>query len=286
MRDFFSMKEKVTAKEIIKVATNGFSKQPDLLVVEEPLEIRLGYGLENNRRQKSLAVTMRTPGNDEELAVGFLYSENIIVHKGDVLSVKPCVDKKTGKLQDNIIRVELHPSLKVDIEKLSRNFYTTSSCGVCGKTSLELVEQSCSIEIPNSFKVSVEMIKSLPEKLNSDQLIFGRTGGLHATAIFSKTGNLEWVREDVGRHNAFDKIIGYLLLKEELPLFNKVALVSGRTSFELLQKAAMAGVPILCAIGAPSSLAVQLAEDFNITLIGFLSHKRFNIYTHPERIIL
>jgi len=279
------MQEKVTTKEIINVTPNGFTKQPDLLVVEEPLEIRLGYGLENNRKQKSLAVTMRTPGNDEELAVGFLYSENIISSSKDVLSVKPCVNKKTGKLQGNIVRVELHPALTVDLEKLSRNFYTTSSCGVCGKTSLELVEMACSLEIPKSYRVERKLIKSLPEKLNSDQLVFGRTGGLHATAIFSDQGKLELLREDVGRHNALDKAVGHLLLKDELPLFNKIALVSGRTSFELLQKAAMAGLPILCAIGAPSSLAVQLAEDFNITLIGFLSQKRFNIYTHPERII-
>jgi len=280
------MQNKVTTKNIVKVIGADVSEQSDLLVVEEPLEIRLGYGKTTNRLQKSLAVTMRTPGNDEELAVGFLYSENLISHKDDVINVKPCVDKKTGELLENVVRVELSPTLVVDIKKLSRNFYTTSSCGVCGKTSLELVEQTCSLEIPKSFTVSQELIKSLPEKLNSDQLIFGRTGGLHATAIFNKTGDLEMVREDVGRHNAFDKVVGHLFLKEELPLFYKIALVSGRTSFELLQKAAMAGLPILCSIGAPSSLAVKLAEEFNITLIGFLSQNNFNIYTYPERVIL
>ena len=279
------MKQSVKHRTVVKVSNDKASEVDDLLAVEEPLEIRLGHGPSGNRKQKTLAITMRTPGNDEELVLGFLYSENIINSKHDVLSVKPCVNKETRELEDNVIRVELTEGFEVDLERLNRNFYTTSSCGVCGKASIELIETICSNQIPNTFKVSKDVILELSKKLKSDQLVFSVTGGIHATAVFDETGKLELIQEDVGRHNAFDKAVGKKLLENAIPLNKNIGLVSGRTSFELLQKAVMAGLPILCAIGAPSSLAVELAEEFNITLIGFLKENRFNIYSNPERII-
>ena len=280
------MKQSVKHRTIVKVSNEQASKVKDLLAVEEPLEIRLGYGPAESRTQKTLAITMRTPGNDEALVLGFLFSENIIHSKHDVLSVKPCVNKETRELEENVIRVELANGFEVDLERLNRNFYTTSSCGVCGKASIELIETVCTHKIPSTFTVSKTIIVDLSKKLKSDQLVFSVTGGLHATALFNQAGKLELIQEDVGRHNAFDKAIGKKLLDESIPLYSTIGLVSGRTSFELLQKAVMAGLPILCAIGAPSSLAVELAEEFNITLIGFLKENRFNIYTHPERILI
>jgi FdhD protein len=279
------MKQSVKHRTIVKVSNKATSEVKDLLAVEEPLEIRLGYGPADSRKQKTLAITMRTPGNDEALVLGFLYSENIINSKKDILSVKPCVNKETGELEDNVIRVELTAGFEVDLERLNRNFYTTSSCGVCGKASIELIETVCSQRIQNAFSVSKKVILDLSAKLKSDQLVFSVTGGLHATALFNENGKLELIQEDVGRHNAFDKAVGKKLLEKNIPLNKNIGLVSGRTSFELLQKAVMAGLPILCAIGAPSSLAVELAEEFNITLIGFLKENRFNIYTNPERIL-
>ena len=280
------MKQSVKHKAIVKVSRETHRQVNDLLAIEEPLEIRLGYGSSGNRKQKTLAITMRTPGHDEALVLGFLFSENIIASKADVMSVKPCVNKETGELEDNVIRVELSENTTFDLDRLNRNFYTTSSCGVCGKASIELIETVCSLEIPRTFQVSKEVILALSEKLKSDQLVFSVTGGIHATALFDKTGNLELIQEDVGRHNAFDKAVGKKLLENKLPLSENIGLVSGRTSFELLQKAVMAGLPILCAIGAPSSLAVELAEEFNITLIGFLKDRGFNIYSYPERVIV
>lgn len=280
------MKQSVKHRAIVKVTDTSTSEVNDLLAVEEPLEIRLGYGPSSSRAQMTLAITMRTPGNDEALVLGFLYSENIITSKRDILSVKPCVNKETGELEENVIRVELAEGFEVDLERLKRNFYTTSSCGVCGKASIELIETVCSHQIPNRFTVLKDVILKLSEKIKSDQLVFSVTGGLHATALFDEHGQLELIQEDVGRHNAFDKAVGSKLLKDLIPLSKNIGLVSGRTSFELLQKAVMAGLPIICAIGAPSSLAVELAEEFNITLVGFLKENRFNIYSNPERILI
>lgn len=279
------MKQSVKHRAIVKVTDTSSSEVNDLLAVEEPLEIRLGYGPSSSREQMTLAITMRTPGNDEALVLGFLFSENIITNKNDVLSVKPCFNKETGELEENVIRVELTEGFEVDLKRLNRNFYTTSSCGVCGKASIELIETVCSQKIPNRFTVSKEVILKLSEKIKSDQLVFSVTGGLHATALFDKHGELELIREDVGRHNAFDKAVGNKLLEGSIPLSNSIGLVSGRTSFELLQKAVMSGLPVICAIGAPSSLAVELAEEYNITLVGFLKENRFNIYSIPERIL-
>jgi FdhD protein len=279
------MKQSVVHKDITKIKGKTKREVGDVLAVEEPLEIRVGYGPENNREQKAIAVTMRTPGNDEELALGFLYSENVIQSKQDVLSIKPCINKESGEIEDNVLRVELSPDVKLNFQNLERNFYTTSSCGVCGKASIDSVDAVCVNRVSSQITVKTEVIYNLFGKLNEKQLNFSLTGGIHATAIFDTHGQIKTLREDVGRHNAFDKIVGFSLLNRTLPLQTTIALLSGRASFELLQKAAMAGVSIVCAIGAPSNLAVELAESFNITLIGFLKEDQFNIYSHPERII-
>ena len=189
-------------------------------------------------------------------------------------------------LSKNIIRVELHPEVAIDKKNLERNFYATSSCGICGKASIEQVESKCQIAIPTqTITLKTEDILKLPEAISKTQSVFNFTGGIHATAIFSKDLELEYLTEDVGRHNALDKAIGFMLNKNKLPLGQKIIQLSGRAGFELIQKAAVAGCSIICALGAPSSLAVETAEKFNITLIGFLKKDRFNIYTHPHRIV-
>lgn len=256
-----------------------------MLAVEEPLEIRLGYGPANQREQKSLSVTMRTPGHDYELAAGFLFTEGIIQSFTQIESIKYCVDTGKQEEQDNIVRAELKPEVIIDFEKLQRHFYTSSSCGVCGKSSIDAVKQQCQL-LQSDLKVSEKIIHSLPEKLRKAQLVFEHTGGLHASALFSAQGEMILLREDVGRHNALDKVIGAMLFKNELPLSNYMLLVSGRASFELVQKATMAGIPALAAVGAPSSLAVELAKESGMTLIGFLREHRFNIYTGEQRVLL
>lgn len=244
----------------------------DLLAVEEPLEIRLEYGPTGQRKHKNLSVTMRTPGSDEDLACGFLFTEGLVRTAGDVVAVR-CFA--------NIATVVLSPDLVVDLQKLERHFYTTSSCGVCGKTSIEAV-QTVSSPMPlagASLAVTPEIIDSLPAALRRAQETFDATGGLHAAAIFDPEGRLIALREDVGRHNALDKLIGHFLRHGVLPLDRHILLLSGRASFELLQKAAVAGIRIVCAVGAPSSLAVETAETFGIALIGFLREGRFNQYS-------
>lgn len=258
----------------------------DLLAVEEPLEIRLGFGLENERKQKALAVTMRTPGQDFELAIGFLFTENIIQSYQQIHSIRYCTDLGKQAQQNNIVRVELQPEIELDWTKLQRNFYTNSSCGVCGKTSIESVSVHCEkILDTENPKITAKQIHQLPQKLRAAQKVFEHTGGIHATALFDENGNLQMLSEDVGRHNALDKLIGNALIKKQLPLKNSTILLSGRISFELVQKAVKAGVPILAAVGAPSSLAVELARNHNMTLLGFVRNERFNIYTGEKRIV-
>lgn len=257
----------------------------DLLAVEEPMEIRIGFGQEGDRQQKSISVTMRTPGNDFELALGFLYTEGIIQSQKDVYKIQYCTELNNIEQQENIVRVELNPNVMVDFQKLQRNFYTTSSCGVCGKESIEAIKTNCELRISNDeFRTHRDVIISLPVKLRAQQNVFEHTGGLHACALFTKDGELLMLREDVGRHNALDKLIG-ATLESELGKCS-ILLLSGRASFELIQKAVMAGIPIVCAVGAPSSLAVQTAQEFGITLIGFLRGDRFNVYCHSNRIQL
>jgi len=280
-------KPSVAPISIIKVNLDGQITANDLLAVEEPLEIRIGFGPKENREQRNISVTMRTPGNDFELALGFLFTEGIIQNINEIAQIKYCTELNFQQDNQNIVRVELQENIEIDFSKLQRNFYTTSSCGVCGKASIDAIKTVCNIEtkyIP--FAVNQSIILELPNKLRAQQNVFEYTGGLHACALFDLKGNLEILREDVGRHNALDKIIGALVgSKNGTDSFqNKILLLSGRASFELIQKAAMAGIKMICAVGAPSSLAVQTAQEFGITLIGFLRENRFNIYSKPERI--
>ena len=263
-----------------KVAGTQVSDADDSLAAEEPLEIRLDYGPLNQRKHKSISVTMRTPGNDAELAIGFLYTEGIIRSAAEVTSAK-----QYNQRAENIMRVELEPDVKTDIERLERHFYTSSSCGVCGKASIDAVKTVCNVlPTKDSIQVPIELIYKLPTLLREKQDVFEHTGGLHACALFDLQGNLLLSREDVGRHNALDKLVGAALQAKLLPLANHILLLSGRASFELIQKAAMAGIKIVAAVGAPSSLAVEMADDSDMTLIGFLRGERFNIYTGDQRI--
>lgn len=285
-------KPSVAAIQIQKVTSNKNStfesnSADDLCAVEEPLEIRIGYGKEKERLQKNISVTMRTPGNDFELATGFLFTEGILKNYKDVLSIKYCTDLNTIENKENIVRVELQPDVEFDLKTLERNFYTSSSCGVCGKASIDavriVVETSYETD---SIKIQSSLIIQLPELLRKQQNVFEYTGGLHASALFNLNGNLLLIREDVGRHNALDKLIGAAFASNILPLNNHILLLSGRASFELIQKAAMAGIKVVCAVGAPSSLAVEMANEFGITLIGFLNKERFNIYCNSDRVII
>jgi FdhD protein len=227
---------------------------------------------------------MRTPGNDEELAIGFLFSEGIIKTSRDVLLARPCgPPAANGRI--NVVRVELAPGVEVQLDRLERHFYTSSSCGVCGKASLEAVAVQGRFDIEsNDFSIDRRVLGKLPEALRSDQVVFDQTGGLHASGLFDAKGDLLAVREDVGRHNALDKLIGSRLQIGDVPFERYGIALSGRASFELMQKAMMAGCPLVAAVGAPSSLAVELAVEFGITLIGFLRADRFNIYARPDRI--
>ncbi|HLJ46822.1 MAG TPA: formate dehydrogenase accessory sulfurtransferase FdhD [Bryobacteraceae bacterium] len=240
----------------------------DLLAVEDPLEIRIGG--------QPVSITMRTPGNDRELAAGFLFSEGIIAAAEDIAGMTE---------KGNTLAVELSPSADPDLGRLHRNFYMTSSCGVCGKASIEALHSAgCTLLPRDSVTISSVVIHALPQRLRETQAVFDRTGGLHGAALFDIEGRLLAVREDVGRHNALDKLIGAEFLAGRTPLHDRVLLVSGRVSFELVQKALMAGIPILAAVGAPSSLAVELAGRFQMTLAGFVRDGRFNVYCGEWRI--
>ena len=258
----------------------------DYVAVEEPLEIRLGHSTPDGRATRSVSITMRTPGNDRELAVGFLYTEAIIQRPEDIASIETCGPPAPDSGNHNVIRVDLLPDVTVDLGKLQRHFYTTSSCGVCGKTSLDAIR----VELAEPFKdvdtkFSRAVLTTIPDALRQAQHTFEETGGLHAAAAFNSQGDLSVTMEDVGRHNAVDKVVGSLLLNKELPANELGLMVSGRASFELMQKTLVAGMPLLAAVSAPSSLAVQLAVEFNMSLIGFLRGNTFNIYAGEERII-
>ena len=265
------------AVDINKVGTGLTMTCTDSVAVEEPLEIRLGYSTPDGRATRSISITMRTPGNDKELAAGFLFSESIVRTAGDVASIEPC--------NDNVIKVELGPNITVDLGRLQRHFYTTSSCGVCGKTSLDAL-RATGIEAMgnNQATFDKDVLISIPDKLRDSQATFDETGGLHAAAAFDSRGGLSVTMEDVGRHNAVDKVVGMLLLQGRLPASDFGLMVSGRASFELMQKALVAGMPLLAAVSAPSSLAVQLAHEFEMTLVGFLRGDTFNIYAGEQRI--
>lgn len=251
----------------------------DVLAVEEPLEIRLETNLHGRPTGKTISVTMRTPGHDAELAVGFLFTEGIIRDRADVEDVGQC------GVYGNVVRIRLAPTAHVDLARLDRHFYTTSSCGVCGKTSIDALQATSRYPLPSAVSlVDATLLHRLPNALRKAQPVFDATGGLHASALFDATGELRCLREDVGRHNALDKVIGAQLLAGRLPADEHVLVVSGRASFELVQKALMAGIPVLVAVGAPSSLAVQLADRAGMTLVGFARDGRFNVYTGRDRI--
>ncbi len=278
-------KPSVSSVNITRINNLQSEQTFDLLAVEEPMEIRLGFGPMDMRQQKSVSVTMRTPGNDFELALGFLFTEGIIQNPQHIYKIQYCTELNTKENLENIVRVELKPDLEIDLSKLQRNFYTTSSCGVCGKESIEAIMTNCPVQLPDfSVQINPQTITQLPDKLRAQQSVFEHTGGIHACALFDTDGNLLLLREDVGRHNALDKLIGATLHSTAIQPNKTILLLSGRASFELLQKAAMAGISVVCAVGAPSSLALETAQSFNITLVGFLRNQRFNIYSTPQRI--
>ena len=266
-------------------ASGGAENVEDYVATEEPLEIRLGFASgDAGRQERSISITMRTPGNDAELAVGFLFTEGIIRSEADVDLVRPCGPPAPNGLV-NVIRVELADRVAVELDRLQRNFYTSSSCGVCGKASLDAVAvQGIFDTSAGGFAIGRSALEALPEQLATEQAVFGRTGGLHASGLFDASGSVLSVREDVGRHNALDKLIGNELVAGRVPLSDRGIIVSGRASFELMQKAMIAGCPFVAAVGAPSSLAVELAVEFGMTLVGFLKPGRFNIYSRPDRI--
>ncbi len=266
-----------------RLRAGAWSHDDDVLAAEEPLEIRLLWEEVGAIVRKPIAVTMRTPGDDFELAAGFLYGEGIIAGQQDLVDVSYCTDEDEEQ-RLNIVNVTLRPGLTFDASRLERNFYTTSSCGICGKAALDALEvQGCAV-LPDGPAVLAEMICALPAKLREAQAVFDRTGGLHAAGLFTPDGTLVSLREDVGRHNAFDKLVGERVLADTTPLSDSIVMLSGRASFELLQKALVARIPIVAAVGAPSSLAVELAESFNITLCGFVKADGLNIYTGGERV--
>jgi FdhD protein len=256
----------------------------DAVAVEEPLEIRLlreheRAELSNGGTGRSVSITMRTPGNDAELALGFLYGEGILREPRDVIDARPC--GPTG----NVLRVTVRADLPLDIKRLERNFYTTSSCGVCGKASIDAVTATLGMRtVDSGLLLSESLLRTLPDTLREAQSGFAQTGGMHAVGLFDADGELLASYEDVGRHNAMDKLVGASLLAGRLPWKDRIVLLSGRASFELLQKAMMAGAPVVAAIGAPSTLALELAHSAGITLIAFLRDQGFNVYSHPERV--
>ena len=292
-----STEDSTSQTSVEKVTGQSSRQELDQLAIEEPLEIQLTYGPSNIRQSTSISITMRTPGNDFDLAAGFLMTEGVIQNAIDIDHIAyashPVSDSAQFPLivgsgrpnsKQNIARVHLATHVRVSLASLQRNFYTTSSCGICGKASLLSLRTVCPPRAINNFRVDAQMLHSLPNRLRSSQGVFDRTGGLHGAGLFDSTGTLLVLREDVGRHNAVDKLLGSEFLASRTPLRERVLLLSGRASFELLQKALMGGIPMVAAVGAPSSLAVEVAKEFDITLIGFLRDGHFNIYHGSERI--
>lgn len=279
------MRDEVTAVRVERIAGTSSVPADDLLAVEEPLEIRLHVELDGRLVRRTVSVTMRTPGDDAHLAAGFLFTEGIVRDPAEVEEIRPCGPYVGEGPARNVVRVQLRAGTAVDLARLERHFYTTSSCGVCGKTSIEALRATSAFEIERGTPViPAALVHELPGRLRERQAVFGHTGGLHASALFDVDGRLLALHEDVGRHNALDKVIGGEFLAGRLPARDRILLVSGRASFELVQKAAMAGIPVLAAVGAPSSLAVQLAAATGMTLLGFVRDRRFNVYTGVERV--
>jgi FdhD protein len=278
MADAVPLRRNVARVRALSVHAGATVERPDVLAAEEPMEIRVeGAG----QVAVPVAVTMRTPGSDFELAAGFLYTEGLISSRDELRRVSYCEDLAPEEQQYNVVTVEL--ARPFDATALQRNFYASSSCGICGKATLDDVEVRCE-PIAQGPEVEGDAVTAMPETLRKAQRVFEQTGGLHAAGLFSPDGKLLALREDVGRHNAVDKIVGPALLAGDLPLSERVLQVSGRIGFEIVQKAARAGIPVITAVGAPSSLAVDAAERLGMTLVGFVREQRFNVYTHPDRI--
>ena len=268
----------MTPVRVVAVNGDARSERADALATEEPLEIRAqGPGQDAHR----VAVTMRTPGGDFELAAGFLFTEGLVT-ADDVRRVAYCDDLDDVEQQYNVVTVTL--ARPFDAEQLSRNFFATSSCGVCGKASLDDIAVRCDV-VPSGYTVDADVLVSMPDRLREAQRVFDRTGGLHAAGLFDADGSVLSVREDVGRHNAVDKVIGEQLLAGRVPLSDRVLQVSGRASVEIVQKAAVAGIPVVSAVSAPSSLAVDAGERLGVTVVGFVRDGRCNVYTHPDRVV-
>lgn len=249
----------------------------ETLVVEEPLEIQIAYGRVSERVVKQISVTMRTPGADFEMAAGFLLTEGVVRDANDISRIAAAGDG------GDMVRVELAPDVEINLPSLERNFYTTSSCGICGKASLLALRTVSPPRRKNDFCIEAGLLYNLPQHLREHQSVFARTGGLHAAGLFCSSGKLHAAREDVGRHNAVDKLLGAEFLADRTPLHDRLMLLSGRASFELLQKAVMAGVSMVVSVGAPSSMAVQVAREFDVILAGFLRDKHFNLYNGTLR---
>jgi FdhD protein len=267
-------------RRVLRIRPEGMGggHRADTLVVEEPLEIRLGGA--------ALAITMRTPGDDFALAAGFLVSEGVLGRAAELAGISYCTGEGPEGNEYNVVNVRLAPGVPVPRFGLERNVYTSSSCGLCGKTSLDAVRTASRWPVPEGGPVKAATLATLPERLRAAQRVFDRTGGLHAAALFTTDGELIDVREDIGRHNAVDKLVGHALQQDRLPLSGTVLMVSGRASFELTQKAVMAGIPTLAAVSAPSSLAVDLAAETGMTLVGFLRGASMNVYAGEDRVIL
>jgi FdhD protein len=270
----------IESARIKKIIAGVVTDEDDHLAIEEPLQVQLEYSTATGLSRRNIAVTMRTPGCDKELAAGFLFTEGIINHKNQVEFIKE------SNVHEGHVKVILKENVKPNLLQAERNFYTTSSCGVCGKASIDAISAVSQYKnVKDFFTIRESILYELPSLLREQQKMFESTGGLHACALFDTDGNFIKLREDIGRHNALDKLIGAEFLGDRLPLTNSILLLSGRASFELIQKAAMAGIKIVAAIGAPSSLAVELAKENDITLIGFLKNERFNIYSGEQRIL-
>jgi FdhD protein len=270
-------------RPVTRVQGEDWVETTDRLAGEEPMEIRLRWRTTDAFETKSIAVTMRTPGDDFELAVGFLFGEGIIVGRDDFIDIAYCLEE-TEEQRRNVVTVELRPGVSFDLGRLDRHFYTTSSCGVCGKAALNALEiRGCQV-LPNGLEIRSEIVPTLPGALRDAQGIFQTTGGLHAAGLFDIHGQLLDLREDVGRHNAVDKLIGNQLMRGRTVLDEWVLMLSGRASFELIQKALTARIPIVAAVGAPSSLAVELAEAYGMTLLGFVRPTGFVIYSGAQRV--
>ena len=280
MADAIPIRRNVTRTRVRSLAGGQAHERADRLATEEPMEIRAAGP---DQTPLSVAVTMRTPGGDFELATGFLFTEGLVAGRDDVRKVSYCEDLDPDEQHYNVVTVDLVRAF--DPDALHRNFFATSSCGVCGKATLEHVEVACP-RVAQGPTVGADVVARMPEELRRAQRVFEQTGGLHAAGLFAPNGRLLSLREDVGRHNAVDKLIGEAVLAGDVPLAERVLFVSGRSSFEIVQKAGVAGIPIVASVSAPSSLAVETGERLGMTIVGFVRDGRCNVYTHPQRVAL